>query len=257
MLIELDRLEVGHHRRPILPPITFGLAAGAFVGIVGPNGSGKTTLLRTILALLPPVRGQIRYPRLGRSPRVGYVPQRQATDLTWPLSALEIVLMGRYRRIGIARWRSRDDLEAARAALAQVGIADLAERPFHALSGGQQQRVLTARALCGEPELLLLDEPTTGMDLAAERSMLELIAGFPARGIAVVMVSHALSIVASYARDIILIDRDRSQVDAGPVHEVLTAERLSKLYGTPVSVVASHGYVSVFADRPSGPGGEG
>src|SRR5215813_13201838 len=101
MLIELGQVEVGYHGQAILPPIDLRLAAGAFVGVVGPNGSGKTTLVRTMLGLLPPVRGQVRYPK-GARPRVGYVPQREQTDSSCPLNALEIVLMGSYHRMGVA-----------------------------------------------------------------------------------------------------------------------------------------------------------
>ena len=251
MLIELDHVEVGYHRRPILPPVDLHLREGAFVGVVGPNGSGKTTLVRTMLGLLRPVRGQVRYPKGGR-PRVGYVPQREQTDSTWPLTAFEIVLMGRYHRIGLGRRPGREDRRAARAALGDVGIGDLAGKAFHALSGGQRQRVLMARALTGEPELLVLDEPTTGMDIVAERSMLDLIGSFPQKGMAVVMVSHQLAAVANYVRDLILVDRDRFQVQAGPVEEVLTAERLSALYNAPVAVSDSHGYRTVHIDRPPG-----
>jgi ABC-type Mn2+/Zn2+ transport system ATPase subunit len=249
MLIELQQVEVGYHRRPILPPVTLRVDTGAFMGVVGPNGSGKTTLMRTMLGLLPPVRGQVRYPS-GERPRIGYVPQREQTDSSWPLTAMEIVLMGRYHRIGVGRRPRPADHTAARAALADVGIEALAGRPFHALSGGQRQRVLTARALAGEPELLVLDEPTTGMDLVAERAMLDLIAGFPARGIAVVMVSHQLAAVANYVADLIVVDRDRFHVEAGPVGEVLTAERLSKLYNAPIQVTNDAGHHSVFIDRP-------
>jgi len=178
------------------------------------------------------------------------VPQREQTDSSWPLNALEIVLMGRYHRMGVSRRPRSADVDAAMAALEQVGIRDLARRPFHAMSGGQRQRTLTARALAGEPELLVLDEPTTGMDLVAERAMLDLIAGFPAQKIAVVMVSHQLAAVANYVHDLILVDRDRFQVQAGSIDEVLSGERLSRLYNAPVSVADAHGHRSVFIDRP-------
>jgi len=249
MLIELGQVEVGYHGQAILPPIDLRLAEGAFVGIVGPNGSGKTTIVRTMLGLLPPVRGQVRYPR-GERPRIGYVPQREQTDSTWPLTGLEIVLMGRYHRIGVGRRPRPADHKAAGAALAKVGIDDLAHTPFHAMSGGQRQRTLMARALAGEPELLVLDEPTTGMDLVAERAMLDLIADFPQQKIAVLMVSHQLAAVANYVHDLILVDRDRFQVQVGPIEEVLTNERLSKLYNAPVAVADVHGHRSVFIDRP-------
>jgi ABC-type Mn2+/Zn2+ transport system ATPase subunit len=248
MLIELDHVEVGYHRRPILPALDLRIGRGSFVGIVGPNGSGKTTLLRTLLGLLAPVRGQLRYPE-GRRPRIGYVPQRDQTDASWPLTALEIVLMSRYAGIGVGRRPGVEDRKAALAALALVGIEDLAGRPFHAVSGGQRQRILMARALCGEPELLVLDEPTNGMDLLAERGMLDLIAGFPGERVAVVMVSHQLEAIANYVHELILVDRERALVESGPTGEIMTADRLSRVYNAPVVVTRTHGYVSVFIER--------
>jgi ABC-type Mn2+/Zn2+ transport system ATPase subunit len=188
-----------------------------------------------------------------RRPRVGYVPQREQTDASWPLTALEIVLMSRYPRIGVGLRPRTADREVARAALDKVGIADLAAKPFHALSGGQRQRVLTARALAGEPELLVLDEPTVGMDLVAERAMLDLIAGFPEQKIAVIMVSHQLEAIANYVHDLMLVDRDRRLVESGPTRELLTSARLTELYNTPVAVGETQGYRSVFIDRPRGP----
>jgi len=253
MLLELEHVEVGYHRRPILPPVNLRIDRGAFWGIVGPNGSGKTTLVRTLLRLLPPVRGEIRFPQ-GKRPRIGYVPQREQNDASWPLTALEIALMSRYPRIGVGRRPRRADIEAAQAALGKVGIADLAGRSFHSLSGGQRQRVLTARALAGEPELLVLDEPTNGMDLLAERAMLDLIASFAAQGIAVIMVSHQLEAIANYAQNLMLVDRDRGLVESGPTSEILTGERLSRLYNAPVAVAETHGYKAVFVDKPRGNG---
>jgi ABC-type Mn2+/Zn2+ transport system ATPase subunit len=253
MLLELEHVEVGYHRRAILPKVSLRIERGSFWGIVGPNGSGKTTLVRTLLRLLPPVQGEIRFPN-GRRPRIGYVPQREQTDATWPLTALEIALMSRYPRIGVGRRPRTADVQAARAALDKVGIADLAGKLFHALSGGQRQRVLTARALAGEPELLVLDEPTNGMDLLAERAMLDLIASFAAQSIAVIMVSHVLEAIANYAQNLVLVDRDRGLVEVGPTSEILTGQRLSRLYNAPVAVSETHGYKAVFVDKPRGSG---
>jgi ABC-type Mn2+/Zn2+ transport system ATPase subunit len=244
-LIELHAVAVGYRGEALLPPIDIALAPGAFLGVVGPNGAGKTTLVRTMLGLLAPVAGEVRTP-LGRRPRFGYVPQRGDIDLSFPLSARAIVLMGRYPRIGLVRRPSAADHEAALHALAQVGVRDLADRGFHELSGGQRQRVLLARALAGEPEILLLDEPTTGMDLVAERAMLDQIAAFAEQGIAVLMVSHQLGAVANYAQDLCIVDRERHAVEVGPIGEVLTPARLSQLYGRPVAVETVGGFTTVF-----------
>jgi ABC-type Mn2+/Zn2+ transport system ATPase subunit len=253
-LLELHGVRVGYGHEPLLPPIDLTLGPGAFLGVVGPNGSGKTTLIRTMLGLLPPVAGEVRYPR-GARPAFGYVPQKGDIDLSFPLTALEIVLMGRYPRIGRGRRPRAADREAAARALAEVGLADLAPRAFHQLSGGQRQRVLLARALAGEPEVLVLDEPTTGMDLPAERALLDQIAQISRRGIAVLMVSHQLAAVANYAHDLCIVDRERQAIELGPVEQVLTPARLTQLYGRPVAVETVRGYTTVFVAEP--PAGDG
>src|SRR5204862_3618796 len=122
-----------------------------------------------------------------------------------PLTAFEVTLMGRYGLIGMGRRPKPEDTKRTLSALADVGIPELADRPFHALSGGQRQRVLVARALASEPEILVLDEPTNGLDLPSERSMLDLVASFTDRKIAVVMVSHNLAAVVDYAADLVLV----------------------------------------------------
>ena len=253
-LIELHDVRVGYGQKPLLPPIDLALGPGAFLGVVGPNGSGKTTLIRTMIGLLPPVAGEVRYPRGGR-PAFGYVPQKGDIDLSFPLTAAEIVLMGRYPRIGRGRRPRAADLAAALHALGEVGVADLAPVAFHELSGGQRQRVLLARALAGAPEVLVLDEPTTGMDLPAERALLDQIAQFSRQGLAVLMVSHQLAAVANYAKDLCIVDRERQAVQVGPVEQVLTPARLTRLYGREVAVETTRGYTTVFvADPPAGEG---
>jgi ABC-type Mn2+/Zn2+ transport system ATPase subunit len=249
MLIELRGVQVGYHKQAILPPLDLVISAGTLLGVVGPNGSGKTTVVRTILGLLPPVAGSVHY-RTGRRPWFGYVPQRDRVDLSFPLTALEVVLMGRYRLIG-RRLRVPDShQQAARRCLARSGIGELAERLFHSLSGGQRQRVLIARALAAEPEILMLDEPTTGMDLPSERSMLELVAQLGRElGLAVVMVSHQLQAVANYVQDLCLVDHERQTVEVGPLEQILTAERLSRLYGEQVRVEQVGGHRTVLIDR--------
>jgi ABC-type Mn2+/Zn2+ transport system ATPase subunit len=248
-IIELHGVRVGYDKQALLPPIDLSLGPGALLGVVGPNGSGKTTLVRTMIGLLRPVAGEVRYPRGGR-PAFGYVPQKGDVDRSFPLTAIEIVLMGRYPRIGCGRRPGPADRAAALHALAEVGLADRADRAFHELSGGQRQRVLLARALAGEPEVLVLDEPTTGMDLPAERTLLDQIAQFAEKGIAVLMVSHQLAAVANYARDLCIVDRERQAVELGPIEQVLTPARLTQLYGRSVAVETTRGYTTVFVAEP-------
>src|SRR6266508_2678619 len=151
-LLALRSVEVGYHRRPILPAVDLVVRRGTFLGIVGPNGSGKTTIVRTVLGLIPPISGRIEMP--GGAPRFGYVPQRPELERSFPLSAVDMVLMGRFREIGLGRRVGRDAREVAMAALGRCGLAGLERRALHTLSGGQRQRALIARALVSEPQIL-------------------------------------------------------------------------------------------------------
>jgi ABC-type Mn2+/Zn2+ transport system ATPase subunit len=248
-LIALSRVEVGYHGTTVLPPLDLTIDAGDALGVVGPNGSGKTTLVRTLLGLLKPVRGVITFPSK-RRPRFGYVPQRAAVDAGFPLTAFEVTLMGRFGLSGPLRRPAAVDRQRARAALADVGATDLAERPFHALSGGQRQRVLVARALASDPEILVLDEPTTGMDLPSERAMLDLVRSFTARGIAVLLISHQLGAVADHVEKLVVVAGPEHPVAVGPRAELLTSERLSKIYARPIVVRAVEGHSVIYVGDP-------
>lgn len=244
-LIALSRVEVGYHGAGVLPPVELTIEPGDAWGIVGPNGSGKTTLVRTLLGLLKPVSGTIGFPSK-RRPRFGYVPQRAAVDVGFPLTAFEVALMGRYGLIGPVRRPGAVDHQRTRAALADVDATDLAERPFHALSGGQRQRVLVARALASDPEILVLDEPTNGMDLPSERAMLDLVRSFTARGIAVVLVSHQLGAVADHVDKLVVVAGHDHPVAVGTRADLLTSERLSKIYERPIIVRAVDGHSVIY-----------
>src|SRR5205807_19979 len=150
----LENVLVGYERgHPLLPPIRFDIQQSEVVGILGPNGAGKSTLLKTILGLLPPLAGELRF-AAGAPPRIGYVPQGHRPDPTYPLSAFQVALMGRYAIVGPGRLLKRSDQEATREQLRAVGLDAEIQQPFRSLSGGQRQRVLVARALAAEPSLL-------------------------------------------------------------------------------------------------------
>jgi ABC-type Mn2+/Zn2+ transport system ATPase subunit len=233
-LIRLDEVGVGYGRVTLLSGVSLAVAPDDFLAIVGPNGGGKTTLLRTLLGVLPPVAGTRHAPG---SVTVGYVPQRDHVDGMWPLSTGDVVVMGRVPALGPWRRVGERDLAAAHAALARVGLSDLWERPFGTLSGGQRQRTLIARALAAEPRLLALDEPTNGMDPAAELSAMDLLRDLHATGrLAIVMVSHRLDAVANYARTLAFVDKDQALWKVGPLAEMLRPEALSGLYGQEVEV---------------------
>lgn len=244
-LVSFRDATLGYGRHAVLRDFTLDILEHDFLGIVGPNGAGKTTILRTFLGSLKPLSGTVT---LAPGLRYGYVPQREAADSIFPLRVLEVVLMGRYDRIGLGRRPSERDRDLARAALDQVGIAHLADRPLNALSGGQRQRTLIARALVGEPNVLVLDEPTNGMDLVATTQILGLVRDLHERtGLTVVMVSHALNEVANYVERLALVHEGGYVV--GSVSDVLTQQALSAMYGIPVEVSSFEGHRLVLARR--------
>jgi ABC-type Mn2+/Zn2+ transport system ATPase subunit len=249
-LVSLQGAAVGHGRRAILSGVDLAVAPGDFLALVGPNGGGKTTILKSLLGTLPLLAGARLAPR---PPRVGYVPQRDLVDPIWPLRAGEVVLMGRTPGLGLLRRPGPADRRAAAAALGRVGIAELADLPYGDLSGGQRQRTLIARALATDPELLALDEPTNGMDPAAEAATMEVLRGLHAAGgLTVVMVSHRLDAVAAHARTLAFVDQDRALFRVGPLEEMLQPEPLSALYGQAVELVPVHGGVLVHLPRGGG-----
>lgn len=244
-LVSFKDATLGYGRHAILRGFNLDILENDFLGIVGPNGSGKTTILRTFLGSLKPLGGAVR---ISPNLRFGYVPQRDVVDTLFPLQVLDVVLMGRYDRIGLGRKPTAADRELARRALERVGIAHLADRPLTSLSGGQRQRTLIARALVGEPNVLVLDEPTNGMDLVATTQILGLVRDLHERtGLTVVMVSHALNEVANYVERIALVHEGGYVV--GSVDEVMTQQSLSAMYGIPVEVSSFEGHRIVLAKR--------
>jgi ABC-type Mn2+/Zn2+ transport system ATPase subunit len=251
LLIAFDHAALGYGRRAVLHDITLELREGDFLGIVGPNGAGKSTLIKCMLRLLQPLSGTMTLAPTGGRLRFGYVPQRDTVDAVFPLRVREIAGMGRYGRVGLVRRPGRADWVAVDRALERVGIADLAGRGYGELSGGQRQRCLIARALAAEPDVLVLDEPTNGMDLSSEHALLELIRDLHDNsGLTVVMVTHLLSNVANYAHRIAIIADERLQV--GPRDEMLTEERLTELYHTPVIVDRVGSHIAIVPAREGG-----
>jgi ABC-type Mn2+/Zn2+ transport system ATPase subunit len=252
-LLSLRTVGVGYQRKSLLPPIDLSIRRGTFLGIVGPNGSGKTTLVKTMLGLLPPVAGKLEYPE-GKPPRFGYVPQRAESERSFPLSVLDLVLMGRYPRRGLGRRMGSADRRKAIDLLGRLGLAGMEHRSLHALSGGQRQRALIARALATEPEILVLDEPTNGMDIVAEHALLDSVHAIRSElDLGVIIISHHLALIANAVKEVLLLDRQSRRIEHGPVAEVVTSERLSKLYGTEVVVTCLDGVRAVSLDhaRPS------
>ena len=244
-LVTFDHATLGYGRRVVLKDLTFTIHEGDFLGLVGPNGSGKTTVLRALLGTHPPLSGTVTR---AEGLRFGYVPQRDQVDYDYPLTALDVVLMGRYDRIGLGRRPSAQDRARAMTALEQVGIPELAAQHLRNLSGGQRQRTLIARALVGEPNVLVLDEPTNGMDLVSTTQILGLVRDLHERsGITVLMVSHALNEVANYVERIALVMNEAFRI--GTVADIMNETVLSEMYGIPVEVSAFEGHRVVIARR--------
>ncbi|MBI4562536.1 MAG: metal ABC transporter ATP-binding protein [Candidatus Rokubacteria bacterium] len=233
-LVQLSAVSLGYGAVSVLTDVTFTVYRGDFLAFVGPNGSGKTTLLRALTGALTPLSGEIHH--AGGRVACGYVPQERELDPVFPLSALDVVLLGRVGRLGPGRRPGRREREICIKALDQVGVGALARTPFQTLSGGQKQRVLIARALVVEPDLLVLDEPTGGMDVRSERELMDLIASLQARRLSIVMASHNLHAVANYAKRIAIVDRERAVFRIGDAAEILTDDTLSALYGLNVRV---------------------
>src|SRR5881628_1658195 len=229
-LLGLQDVSLGYDDQAVVKHISFTVERGEFLALLGPNGAGKTTLLRGILGLIPVLAGQIEYGFDRSTSPPGYVPQRDTLDPIFPLTVFEVVLMGTYGRLALLRPVGRRQRQLAAHCLEQVGLADLADRPFWALSGGQKQRVLIARALAVEPRLLLLDEPTAGVDPGAEAAIIDAIARLNRdEGLTVIIVSHHLRLVREVVRSVIWVEE--GVATKGTTAEILSTERLVDAFG--------------------------
>lgn len=227
-VVSLSDVTFSYGGPPALEDVNVSVHQREAVCIVGPNGGGKTTLVKLILGLLRPQRGQVSVfgqpPHLARL-RIGYMPQHVQYDPLFPATVMDIVLMGRLGQ-SLSGWPGRADRQAAVDALAQVDMGEFRRRPFAALSGGQRQRVLIARALCGNPELLLLDEPTSNVDSLVEARLLDLLRDLN-RQMTIVMVSHDLGFVSGLVETAICVNR---RVVVHPTSE-MTGAAINDIYG--------------------------
>lgn len=221
-LIEAEDLAAGYGARPAISGVTFRASAGERIAVLGPNGGGKTTLLRTLLGDLPPIGG-----RLEVRARCATVPQTDRSRLDYPVSALDVALMGCLRSLPWWRRPGRAERARAAAALEQVGLGAVADRTYGKLSGGQRQRVLIARALVQDAPVLLLDEPFTGLDGPASAALEELLAELAAAGKAILIATHDLIQARRWERVLCL---NRRQIAFGQPDEVLTRETLERTY---------------------------
>jgi manganese/zinc/iron transport system ATP- binding protein len=230
--ISIHDMTAAYHRKPVLWDVDLDVPEGRLVGIIGPNGAGKSTLIKAALDLVPTVSGQVLiYGKPFRKQRalVAYVPQRESVDWDFPISAVEVVTMGRYGMMGWCRPVTRRHRNAALEALERVGMADFAHRQISNLSGGQQQRVFLARALAQDARIYFMDEPFASVDAATERAIIAVLTELKNSGKTVLVVHHDLQTVAQYFDHLIMLNM--RVVAHGPTEETFTQENLSRTYG--------------------------
>jgi len=236
--LEIHDMTVAYHRKPVLWDIDLVVPEGTLVGIVGPNGAGKSTLIKAVLGLVPLASGKVEFygqPYARQRHLVGYVPQRESVDWDFPVTALDVVLMGTYGRLGWVRRPGQRERQQAQECLDQVGMADFARRQIRQLSGGQQQRVFLARALAQDAQIYFMDEPFAGVDAATEQAIVALLQRLRAGGKTVLVVHHDLQTVRQYFDHVILINM--RLVEAGPTETTFTNENLRKTFGGRLTIL--------------------
>ena len=244
-LVRLDRVTHAYNGDAVLSDVTFDVAPGEFAGIVGPSGSGKSTLLRVLAGALRPLAGRVERTADGR--KVGYVPQVETVNWDFPVTAREVVTMARTsgRRLP---WMSKPERAEVDDVLERLGLGGLGGRHIRELSGGQQQRVFIARALFRDAKLLLLDEPTGGVDVRTRHDVLHLLADLHHDGIAVVVTTHDLNGIAAHLPRLVCLNR--SVIADGRPAEVITPETLEATYGARMEVISHGGMPVVFESLP-------
>lgn len=237
--LEIHDLTVAYQKKPVLWGVDAVFPSGELIGIVGPNGAGKSTLIKAILGLVPVSSGWVRIfgePLRKNLLRVGYVPQRESVDWDFPVSAFDVVLMGRYGRMGLLRRPSASDREVARACLERVNMLPFANRQISNLSGGQQQRVFLARALAQESDLYFMDEPFAGIDAATEAAIITLFRDLKAQGKTVVVVHHDLATARTYFDRLLLLNM--RVVAFGRTEDVFNLDLLQQTYGGRLTILS-------------------
>lgn len=230
----------GYEGAPVFTDVALSVPHGQFVGLIGPSGAGKTSLLKAMLGGLPSVSGEVlvggQRVLPGKPPAgAGYVPQIETVDWSFPVTVSDVVMMGRVRRMGLLPWPSRADRRAVDAILERLGLAGLGARHIRDLSGGQQQRVFLARALIGEPKLLILDEPTASVDVKTRDDILHLLAELNRQGVTVILSTHELNAVAAHLPWVVCVNG--GIVAQGSPLDVFTAPLLSQTFATEMRVI--------------------
>lgn len=238
--LELHDLTVSYHKKPVLYGIDIAIQSGAIVGLMGPNGAGKSTLIKTIMGITKASRGWVKIfgqPFNKMFGRVAYVPQRETVDWDFPVSVKDVVMMGRYGRLGLFKRPKLADWKIVEDALEKVAMHNYAQQQISKLSGGQQQRVFLARALVQESDLYLMDEPFVGVDAATESAIIEILKSLKKEGKTIVVVHHDLATAKHYFDKIALINM--RLVAYGEPSEVLSPEVLQKAYGGRLNILSA------------------
>lgn len=228
----VSQLTVNYDKTPVLWDISFSIPQGVLVGIIGPNGAGKSTLVKALLGLVTPLSGRMDFfgePLAKVQQKVAYVPQKESVDWDFPLTVEDLVLMGRYGRLGLFRHPRQADKAACQQALELVGMQEFKERQINQLSGGQKQRIFLARALCQDADILFLDEPFTGIDLTSETLILKLLKELTRKGKTVFVVHHDLPDIEEHFDWVIMLNM--RLVAAGSVAEAYHPDTLRSTYG--------------------------
>jgi len=250
-IVRMVGLSAGYDGKPVVSDVDMAIRPGEFVGIVGPSGSGKTTLMKVILGTVAVYDGAAevegRPVSLRHRPSVGYVPQLETIDWNFPVSVEEVVLMGRSMQSGFWPWPRREDTAEMMRLLDRLGIAQFRRQHIRNLSGGQQQRVFLARALIRNPRLLILDEPTSGVDIKTRDDILHLLVELHREGVTVILSTHELNAVAAHLPRVICINR--GIVADGRPSDIFTTEVLRQTYGGDMVVVKQDG-MTLVADSP-------
>jgi manganese/zinc/iron transport system ATP- binding protein len=231
-ILDIHDVTVAYHRKPVLWDVDLTITQPCLAAVVGPNGAGKSTLIKAVLGLTPLASGAVTIfgqpvPRVRQ--RIGYVPQRESVDWDFPVTVLDVVLMGTYGRLGWFRRPGFKERDAARECLARVGLADYTTRQIGQLSGGQQQRVFLARALAQQADIYFMDEPLAGVDALTERVIFDLLSELRKQGKTIIVVHHDLRTVPMYFDFVALLNV--RLVASGPVENTFTPENLRKTYG--------------------------
>ncbi len=241
-ILDVHDVTVAYHRRPVLWDVDLTLAVPSLVGVVGPNGAGKSTLIKAILGLVPLASGSIHVlglPVTQQRQRIGYVPQRESVDWDFPVTVLDVVLMGTYGQLGWFRRPGSRERAWARACLDRIGMAGLESQQIGQLSGGQQQRTFLARALAQRADIYFMDEPLAGVDAATERAIIALLHDLQRQGKTVMVVHHDLRTVPQYFQHVLLLNVRR--VAFGPTEQVFSEDNLRKTYGGRLTILETAG----------------